>query len=431
MMRMRTKSITLGLAACTALVLGSTVLFSTALLSTTSNRTEAPVAHALQITVDKPLDKAPNKRSRSKTVRAALDWLVRHQKKDGSWSCDNYITDCADPKKPCQHQHPAYTDGRGFTGYDPGVTALALWAFVSAGHTHTGGNAKYRPTVLAAKSYLVGQQTKSEEPKTNGFLGHTTAEEAIYNHAIATVALGELLYKSKDPDPEFRACVERAVAYCLEARNDGYAWKYDFRSGKNDTSVTGWMVRAIVVGEKCAKRKFITIDPAKVAEAKKGAVSWLNRVTSAKSGITGYQSPGDPGASLRAAYPEPYPYSKDPSAMTAAAVACHLACGADRGDTALQQSASYLVRELPEWKLAKGKRQSKVNLYYWYYGTHALEQFGGKPWKAWRSAIKQALVPSQCVGGCEDGSWDPIGEWGAAGGRVYSTAMSVIVLEGV
>ena len=31
--------------------------------------------------------------------------------------------------------------------------------------------------------------------------------------------------------------------------------------------------------------------------------------------------------------------------------------------------------------------------------------------------------------GCEDGSWDPVGEWGAAGGRVYSTAICAMTLE--
>ena len=29
----------------------------------------------------------------------------------------------------------------------------------------------------------------------------------------------------------------------------------------------------------------------------------------------------------------------------------------------------------------------------------------------------------------EDGSWDPIGEWGIAGGRVYSTAIGAMTLE--
>jgi hypothetical protein len=28
-----------------------------------------------------------------------------------------------------------------------------------------------------------------------------------------------------------------------------------------------------------------------------------------------------------------------------------------------------------------------------------------------------------------DGSWDPIGEWGISGGRVYSTALGAMTLE--
>ena len=30
---------------------------------------------------------------------------------------------------------------------------------------------------------------------------------------------------------------------------------------------------------------------------------------------------------------------------------------------------------------------------------------------------------------CEDGSWDPIDEWGTAGGRVYATALGAMTLE--
>ena len=47
----------------------------------------------------------------------------------------------------------------------------------------------------------------------------------------------------------------------------------------------------------------------------------------------------------------------------------------------------------------------------------------------WHEADFEALVPTQRVAGCEDGSWDPIGEWGGIGGRVYATAMSAMTLE--
>ena len=33
------------------------------------------------------------------------------------------------------------------------------------------------------------------------------------------------------------------------------------------------------------------------------------------------------------------------------------------------------------------------------------------------------------MGGHADGSWDPIGEWCVAGGRVYATAINALTLE--
>ena len=43
--------------------------------------------------------------------------------------------------------------------------------------------------------------------------------------------------------------------------------------------------------------------------------------------------------------------------------------------------------------------------------------------------MQKSLLGTQRVGGDEDGSWDPIGEWGIAGGRVYATAIGAMTLE--
>ena len=62
-------------------------------------------------------------------------------------------------------------------------------------------------------------------------------------------------------------------------------------------------------------------------------------------------------------------------------------------------------------------------MYYWYYGTLAMFQVGGEPWKAWNEAMKTAIIDHQRKDGDAKGSWDPIGPWGRDGGRVYSTAI--------
>lgn len=65
-----------------------------------------------------------------KAVRSALDWLMRHQNEDGSWSCRDWASRCDKVGGPCRN-HPdnvdvAGSEGRGWRGHDIGVTALAM-----------------------------------------------------------------------------------------------------------------------------------------------------------------------------------------------------------------------------------------------------------------------------------------------------------------
>jgi len=74
-------------------------------------------------------------------------------------------------------------------------------------------------------------------------------------------------------------------------------------------------------------------------------------------------------------------------------------------------------------------RLSQLNLYYWYYGTLAMYQYGGEPWRRWNVSLRDRLISEQRKLGNTAGSWDPKGPWGAYGGRVYSTALSALSLE--
>ena len=57
----------------------------------------------------------------------------------------------------------------------------------------------------------------------------------------------------------------------------------------------------------------------------------------------------------------------------------------------------------------------------------------GTSWRAWKFQGGPARAPApsgaQRAEGPERGSWDPIGVWDYAGGRVYSTAMIALCLE--
>ena len=94
----------------------------------------------------------------------------------------------------------------------------------------------------------------------------------------------------------------------------------------------------------------------------------------------------------------------------------------------LKRQADLVASKPPVWDESDGS----IDMYYWYYGTFAMNQWGGKHWKDWRKAIETALIPNQHRKDKEDnffGSWDPVGPWGEDGGRVYSTAICTLMLE--
>ena len=53
---------------------------------------------------------------------------------------------------------------------------------------------------------------------------------------------------------------------------------------------------------------------------------------------------------------------------------------------------------------------------------------GGPGGDAWRASFLEAAIPAQSRTGELSGSWDPVGPWGYAGGRIYSTAIMALGL---
>ena len=355
-------------------------------------------------------------------VRAALEWLRRHQHPDGGWRSHDFTKMC---KKVCTNVDTKYGDGKGFEDHDVGVTGLAILAFTGYGHTHHDGlYPEYVEVLRKAVNYMKKVQVKSSDPTTNGRYGAGDHEQWIYDHSIATMAMGELLVMSNDIIGLKRSVTD-SVKLCLRAQNDGFGWRYGMRPGDNDTSVTGWMVLAL----KTAKNARLDIPKTEFDRAFKGALNWFDRAT-ASNGKTGYMVPGDEGSRLAKVYPEPYPYSKELSCMTAVGVLCRLFAGESRKSASIKSGVDILMRSTPNWLEAKGRSKSTVNIYYWYYGSYALFQFGGADWKKWNDDMQASLLKTQRQGNIdEDGSWDPVGEWGIAGGRVYSTAIGAMTLE--
>jgi hypothetical protein len=70
------------------------------------------------------------------------------------------------------------------------------------------------------------------------------------------------------------------------------------------------------------------------------------------------------------------------------------------------------------------------NVYYWYYATQMLHHMGGNEWDQWNQVMRQRIPARQVRQGPERGSWNPGGDrWGAHGGRLYTTCLSIYNLE--
>ena len=364
-------------------------------------------------------------------VLAALEWLWRHQDADGGWKAAGFNNDSVRERRGPSANRDArrYPKDTGWEENDVGVTALAILAFTGYGHTHMSGKHEHFVDCLKkASRYMLKQQTmRTGDPARNGRYGGGDSEQWIYSHAIATMAMAELLMMSNDF--QLKRSVREATKLCLRAQNDGRGWRYGIKPGDNDTSVTGWMVLALKTAKQCR----LGLPKEVFRSSFEGALKWFDYAT-ASNGKTGYNVPGDEGSRLATGHPDPYPFSKDLSCMTAVGVLCRLFAGESRKDASIRSGVDILSQQPPMWREQKGRSLSSINIYYWYYATYAMFQYGGKPWQAWNRKMQRALVDTQRAEYKDDspevdGSWDPIGEWGISGGRVYSTALGAMTLE--
>jgi hypothetical protein len=353
-------------------------------------------------------------------VLQALRWLRRHQANNGSWSLEHYLDHCGGEGKRGK------CAGIGETKHDEGASAMALLAYTGYGLDHKTVS-EFRTTIIKSMKHLKGIQ------KSDGCFGKPEGEH-LYNQALATFALADLLMMSEDDS--LKPYVQKGVDYILDAQNsDGEGgWRYnDYKKHpealqetldgiKNDTSVTTWMVMALKTAKGCG----LKVDP----KGYDGAKRWLDNVYNEKevkkyhkNGTFAYNlAPNDLGV-IKPAFIWGREY-----ATTACGVLARQFMAQSKG---VIPGCNTLLKALPKW----GDEDNKASrdMYYWYYGSLAMFQMGGDHWDQWNQALKPTLCDNQnnTRSLCLFGSWDPEGTvWGdEAGGRVYTTAIGALTLE--
>jgi len=306
------------------------------------------------------------------SVRLALEWLKRNQRRDGFWSLTG-----------------PYRDGA--TGENrPAATAMALLAFQGAGHTHKEG--AYRKEVERAWTALLDLQDRDGAFASEGVYNHR-----LYSQAQCTIALCELYGMTKDP--QYKKQAQLAVDYAVRIQSRQGGWRYT--PGEDaDLSVTGWFVMAL----QSAMMAGLEVPSPK-----------LDRISEYLDSVA-----SDNGTR--------YSYRREERGptvvMTAEALLCRQYLNWARNDPRLVDGVEYILQNPIDFDGDK-------NAYYWYYATQVTHHMEGDYWKQWNKVMREVVPKKQEKTGPESGSWSPDGDrWGQTyAGRLYETCMCVYMLE--
>lgn len=364
-------------------------------------------------------------------VADALAWLAAHQEKDGHWDRVGFERNCpADDR--CGNAAIVRTDRTA----DAGITALCLLAFLGDGHLPDNALDLYRDTVRRAIAWLLAQQQQDGAFGVNdGPLrfrdGELEAKEPLlmYNHAVATLALAEAYTLTRDA--RLAEPLRRAVRFLADTQQPEGGWDYfPATTNRNDTSITGWVVMAL----KAARSAGVEVPIDTVFRS-----TWHFSRATDSLGRTWYAERGN-GVTFNK--DTGLPVFRYGPAMVAVTAFSRQLLGYRTSSPALLVSLNRIAGEPPNQALfCRGDKNCLHNEYYWYYGTMAMFQAGGRYWAAWNPLMQRVLVGSQDRAVGRDGrkshrfgSWAAYGadwgrNWGATGGRIYSTAINTLTLE--
>lgn len=311
-------------------------------------------------------------------VARGLRWLQAHQCSDGSWRFDLEQGPC---QGKCSHS--------GRYGSPIPSTAMALLAFLGNGQTQREGD--YQDVVKKGLYYLCSQM----EISSLGGSFMDAGGKGMYSHGLAAIAICEDYAMTREQAIEPYA--QKAIDFIVSAQDKhGGGWRYH-PGNPGDTSVTGWQIMALKSGQMA----YLRVPQDTIHRATK----FLDSVDFNHGAQYGYVPRTKEGKELT---------------MTSVGLLSRLYTGWPLDHSGIGEGVRLLARNGP----------SPDNMYFDYYATQVLHQWGGAEWQEWNYRMRDYLVRTQSNEGHESGSWhfeNPPNS--TQGGRLYNTALAIMILE--
>lgn len=328
-----------------------------------------------------------------------LDWLARNQGPEGNWQSN-----------------------------DLGLVGTGMLAFLSAGHLP--GRGPYGENVQRAMEYILRHAGRGESsPRrggrpaetVSGLLNIAEPRRGMYNHGLATFALGQLYGMSSDV--RLGPVLDRALKVICQTQCDDGGWDYVARRQQYGHDLSLAVMQALAL--RSAVDTGFEVPPETVELA----------IKSVREHYTPQGCDRNAPEEEQKKHPGRFTYSKGggnaTTAMAAAGVVC-LQEFAQYDDWRIEKNIKIILEEIEKLRpeqLQRGRR-APFDAYTLWYVAQALYQVGGQPWRNGYPKLRDCVVASQVVepGSQHDGMWHAQGHVSGRPGELYQTAVCCFVL---